>query len=210
MTTQKIIDNIQTRLENLISERFTGTYQNIDISCSDYNPTIDTNVTITITVTDQNDDPISGFTVPLKIDGTSISGITTNSSGVATYTYTCTEWGNHKISVKSVSTFINVTGWKEIALTNGTLWVNGAERICEAHFSKSTEFGAANSWTYVATESEIANYPPKSSASNISQHYVSCSTEPVIARIFPTGSVQALSRNANQTQSVTFSTMWHY
>ena len=112
MTTQKIIDNIQTRLENLVSERFSGSYQQIDISCSNYNPTIDSNITITITITDESGTPISGFTVPLKIDGTSITGITTNSSGVATHTYTCTEWGNHKISVKSVSTFINVTGWK--------------------------------------------------------------------------------------------------
>ena len=114
MTTQKIIDNIQTRLENLISERFSGSYQQIDISCSNYNPTIDTSITITITITDESGTPISGFTVPLKIDGTSISGVTTNSSGVATHTYTCTEWGTHRINVKSTSAQINVKGWKTI------------------------------------------------------------------------------------------------
>ena len=112
MTTQRAIDNIQTRLETLIGDRFTGTYHNIDINCSNYNPDIDTTTTITITVTDQNDDPVTGYTVPLKIDGTSITGVTTNSSGIATYNYPCTDWGEHKISVKSVSAFINVKGWR--------------------------------------------------------------------------------------------------
>lgn len=112
MTTQRVIDNIQTRLETLIGDRFTGTYHNIDINCSNYNPDIDTTITVTITVTDQNDDPVEDYTVPLKIDGTSITGVTTNSSGVATYNYSCNTWGVHKISVKSVSAFINVKGWR--------------------------------------------------------------------------------------------------
>ena len=112
MTEQRVIDNIQTRLETLIGERFTGTYHNIDINCSNYNPDIDTTITVTVTVTDQNDDPVTGYTVPLKIDGTSITGVTTNSSGVATYNYSCNTWGVHKISVKSVSAFIDVKGWK--------------------------------------------------------------------------------------------------
>lgn len=112
MTKQRVIDNVQTRLETLIGARFTGTYHNIDINCSNYNPDIDTTITVTITVTDQNDDPVEDYTVPLKIDGTSITGVTTNSSGVATYNYSCNDWGVHKISVKSVSAFINVKGWR--------------------------------------------------------------------------------------------------
>ena len=112
MTTQRIIDNIQERLETLVGDRFTGTYHNIDINCSNYNPDIDTTITVTITVTDQNNDPVEDYTVPLKIDGTGITGVTTNSSGVATYNYSCNTWGVHKISVKSVSAFINVGGWR--------------------------------------------------------------------------------------------------
>ena len=119
MTTQRIIDNIQDRLETLIGDRFTGTYHNIDINCSNYNPDIDTTITVTVTVTDQNDDPVTGYTVPLKIDGTGITGVTTNSSGVATYNYSCNTWGVHKISVKSVSAFINVGGWRTF-IDNGT------------------------------------------------------------------------------------------
>ena len=140
MTTQKIIDNIQTRLENLVSERFSGSYQQIDISCSNYNPTIDTSITITITITDESGTPISGLTVPLKIDGTSISGVTTNSSGVATHTYTCTEWGTHRINVKSTSAQINVKGWKTIWSDSGiVIKVNGEFAVCTFNIS-STPF----------------------------------------------------------------------
>ena len=112
MTEQRVIDNVQTRLETLVGDRFTGTYHNIDINCSNYNPDIDTTITVTVTVTDQNDDPVEDYTVPLKIDGTGITGITTNSSGIATYNYSCNTWGVHKISVKSVSAFIDVKGWR--------------------------------------------------------------------------------------------------
>ena len=118
MTEQRVIDNVQTRLETLIGDRFTGTYHNIDINCSNYNPDIDTTITVTITVTDQNDDPVEDYTVPLKIDGTSITGVTTNSSGVATYNYPCTAWGVHKISVKSVSAYVKVGGWRTFIDTN--------------------------------------------------------------------------------------------
>ena len=118
MTEQRVIDNVQTRLETLVGDRFTGTYHNIDINCSNYNPDIDTTITVTITVTDQNDDPVEDYTVPLKIDGTSITGITTNSSGIATYNYSCNTWGVHKISVKSVSAFIDVKGWRTF-INNG-------------------------------------------------------------------------------------------
>ena len=119
MTEQRVIDNVQTRLETLVGDRFTGTYHNIDINCSDYNPDIDTTITVTVTVTDQNDDPVEDYTVPLKIDGTGITGVTTNSSGVATYNYSCNTWGVHKISVKSVSAFIDVKGWRTF-IDNGT------------------------------------------------------------------------------------------
>ena len=119
MTEQRVIDNVQTRLETLVGDRFTGTYHNIDINCSNYNPDIDTTITVTVTVTDQNDDPVEDYTVPLKIDGTGITGVVTNSSGVATYNYSCNAWGVHKISVKSVSAFIDVKGWKTF-IDNGT------------------------------------------------------------------------------------------
>ena len=117
MTYSETIDNINNRIENIISDRLPQTYQHITIEPSDYNPSIDDTITVTITVTDQADSPVSGFTVPLQINGESITGLVTNSSGVVTYNYTCDEWGTIKFAVKSYTAFINVGGWKEYSNT---------------------------------------------------------------------------------------------
>ena len=115
MTYTEIIDNIQTRIENLIAERFSGTYMNITIEPSDYNPDIDDEITITITVTDQNDDPISNWNVPLTINGTAVATtLTTDTNGQVTYTHSCDDWGVCRFSVNSFATQINVSGWKQI------------------------------------------------------------------------------------------------
>lgn len=189
MTTQKIIDNIQTRLENLISERFTGTYQNIDITCSNYNPSIDSNITITITVTDQNDDPVTGFTVPLKIDGTSISGITTNSNGIATHTYTCNAWGTHKISVKNISSFINVGGWKtQRNETNYQVYENKDYYYVVINVSSMTF--SSQSW---ATHFNIPSpYRPPSHIP------LSTSSRSAMGRFATTGDVQVINLGTSQ------------
>ena len=113
MTYTEIIDNIQTRIENLIAERFSGTYMNITIEPSDYNPDIDDEITVTITVTDQNDDPISNWNVPLQINGTAVATtLTTDTNGQVTYTHSCDDWGICRFSVKSFSCFIKVDGWR--------------------------------------------------------------------------------------------------
>ena len=112
MSYQEVIDNITNRIETIISERLPNTYQHITIEASDYNPSIDDTITVTITVTDSTDNPVTGWTVPLLVNGTSVSGLVTDSNGEVEYTYTCTDWGSVKFSVNSYTCFINVTGWK--------------------------------------------------------------------------------------------------
>ena len=139
MTYTEIIDNIQTRIENIISERLAGTYQHITIESSNYNPEIDDEITVTITVTDQNDDPISNWNVPLMINGTSITGtLKTNSQGIATYTYTCNTWGAVKFSVKSQTTQIQVTGFKLIqSNTTYTLYVDESTHTAQIRVQRN-------------------------------------------------------------------------
>ena len=109
MTEQKVLDNIQTRIEDLISERFSGAgIFNIDIQSSNYNPSLNSSITITITVTDQDNNPITNWNVPLKRNGTNISNISTNQNGIATYTYNCSTYGNHIFSVKTSNITIHV------------------------------------------------------------------------------------------------------
>ena len=120
-------------------------YEITNIECSDYNPSIDGNITVTITVTDVYGDAISGESVTVTVsegtftqlngsDITSASSVTgtTNSSGQFTLTYNCTSWGLITFVANTEKLQIKVTGWKQIIVnTYCTLYVNGGERICE-------------------------------------------------------------------------------
>ena len=81
----------------------------IDIQASDYNPNVDDTITITITATNQSGSPIANQTYTLKENGETLTTLTTNSNGMATYTYICSNWGMCRFSVKTFSTFIKVS-----------------------------------------------------------------------------------------------------
>ena len=149
MSFNEVIDNINTRIENIISTRLPNTYQHIRIEPSNYNPSIDDTITITITVTDQSETPVTGFSVPLTVNGESVTGLTTNSNGVATYSYTCDEWGIVKFEVNSYTCFIKVTGLKQVKTTTVsskityTLYVDEGKRTAQLTATGSN-FSIAN------------------------------------------------------------------
>ena len=110
------------------SEDILGDNYNItDISVSNYNPTIDGTVTLTVTVKDVYGDAVSGESVLVtasagnftKYNGSTITGAssytgTTNSSGQFTLTYACSEWGLITFSAKNHNTLqILVKGYKD-------------------------------------------------------------------------------------------------
>lgn len=126
-------------------------YKITSVECSDYNPSIDSTITVTISVNDVYDDAMSGESVTVTAsegtftqlngsDITSASSVTgtTNSSGQFTLTYACSEWGLITFSAKNHKAQISVTGWKQVQtyltgrLTlftdgrNGLLKINGA------------------------------------------------------------------------------------
>ena len=203
-------------LEDILGSNYIVT----SISASDYNPTIDGAVTLTVTVKDVYGDPISGEEVEVTCSGGSFTGYngdsitstqdytgTTNASGQFTLTYSCTVWGLITILAGNSSTQLRVGGWKTITLTNGTLYVNEASRICELHYSKSgVNMDVANTWVFVETVSQITSYPPVDN--NL---FVQCSNPSIIARIYSSGSIQA---NAITGQGISvaiaFTAMWHY
>ena len=126
-------------------------YKITSVECSDYNPSIDSTITVTISVNDVYGDAISGESVTVTAsEGTftqrngsnitaasSVTG-TTNSSGQFTLTYSCSEWGLITFTANNTSTQIKVKGWKQVQtyltgrLTvytdgrNGFLKINGA------------------------------------------------------------------------------------
>lgn len=208
MTHTEIIDNIQTRIENLISERFTGTYFNIKIEPSNYNPNIDDTITVTITVTDQNDDPIPNWTVPLTINGTAITGtLTTNANGVATYNYTCSEWGVCRFSVKSCSTHINVTGFKQIQ-SNITyaLYVDESSRTAQVRANRTgVTIPAGNGFEYNDFVIPTKYRPSNNSASLIMR------SNQFLNYVFTNGTVGITNVGSTVTNyALNFIHEWHY
>ena len=130
-------------------------YKITSVECSDYNPSIDEDITVTITVTDVYEDPIEGENVTVTAsegtftqlngsDITSDSSVTgtTNSSGQFTLTYNCSEWGLITFTANNTSTQVHVTGWREITAGTGKLWVNDETKTAVFYFTRT---GAINS-----------------------------------------------------------------
>ena len=119
-----------------LSERFNvdvdevlgANYLVTSISCSNYNPMIDSNsTTVTVTVKDVYGDAVIGEDVTVTcsagtftaLNGSSITGTTsatgtTNSDGQFTLTYTAGNWGLITITANNTSIQLNVDGWKYV------------------------------------------------------------------------------------------------
>lgn len=135
--------------EDVLGENYTIT----NITASEYNPTIDSTVTVTITVNDVYDDPVENKYVTTtcnigkftKLNNQTISdtqSVTaqTDSNGEISLTYTCSEWGLVTFSANEKNIQTRITGWKQILNhTNYTIYCNGEfVRIDFHHDSNST------------------------------------------------------------------------
>ena len=114
-------ERYNVEVEDVLGEN----YKITNIECSDYNPSIEGNITVTITVNDVYGDAVSGESVTVTVsDGTftqlngsditasdSVTG-TTNSSGQFTLTYTCSEWGLITFTANNKTTQVKVGGYK--------------------------------------------------------------------------------------------------
>ena len=89
-----------------------GSIISYEISSSNYNPTIDSSVTITVKAVSTDGGPVPNCPFVLNANGTDVS-LTAGTNGIATYTYTCSSWGLHTFSVSDNSIQINVKGWKK-------------------------------------------------------------------------------------------------
>jgi len=120
-----------------LSERFNvdvddilgSSYLVTSISCSTYNPMIDSaSTTVTVMVKDVYGDAVSGEDVTVTcsagtftaLNGSSITGTTsvtgtTNSNGQFTLTYTAGSWGLITIAANNTTVQLNVDGWRYIA-----------------------------------------------------------------------------------------------
>lgn len=98
-----------------------------------------------------------------------------------------------------------MTGTRKVQLTNGVLYVDGLNRICELHYSKThVSLTSAKTWTFIETVSQIANYPPKDIVYSIGSNL------DVMSRVFSSGSIQAYRNTAAGDFALVFSVLWSY
>ena len=127
-------------------------YKITNIVCSDYNPNIDSTITVTVSVDDVYGDAVSGESVTVtvsegnftQLNGSNITAAssvtgTTNSSGQFTLTYACSEWGLITFSANNNFTQIMVKGYKTIKDDSGIrVRVNGDSVECRIVISSTT------------------------------------------------------------------------
>ena len=154
-----------------ISEILGENYKITNIECSDYNPQIDGNITVTITVTDVFGDAISNESVTVtasegnftQLNGTSITAAatvtaTTNISGQFTLTYNCTEWGLITFNANNTSIQIRVTGFKVVTSTNQTYY--RGEDTVHLVMNATGSLTATTSWKDFGTVVGEGSRPP--------------------------------------------------
>ena len=132
-------------------------YKITKIVASDYNPNIDSTITVTVTVKDVYDDPVENESVQVncnigkftKLNGSTISDTqsvtgNTDSNGQFTLTYTCSEWGLATFSANNTSIQIRVTGFKVVTQTNQTYYKG--EDIVHLVMNVNGSLTASTSW----------------------------------------------------------------
>ena len=135
-------------------------YKITNIECSDYNPNIDTYITVTITVNDVYGDAISDESVTVtasegnftQLNGSSITAAatvtgTTNSSGQFTLTYTCSEWGLITFVANNTNIQVNVIGFKSQSLGSGTLYYDNEKVEYVLNYHSTVTWQINNAWT---------------------------------------------------------------
>ena len=196
-------------------------YKITNIEASDYNPSIDGNITVTITVNDVYGDAISDESVTVTAsegnftqlngsDITSASSVTgtTNSSGQFTLTYSCSEWGLITFSANTTSKQVNVTGRKQV-LNNITyeLWVDESTRLAVVIANRSgVTIGAGDGFNY-----NDFKIPSKYRPSTNSQVTVGRTTPGILNYIWTDGTVGIYNNGSQMTNyTLNFRHEYHF
>ena len=100
------LDNDEDRITDL--ETTDSHIFNYGLSASDYNPTLNGEITVSCHCTDANGNDVVGKTLTLYKNGGSVSSATTQDNGVATWTVNCTTEGLNNFSVMDSNIQVNV------------------------------------------------------------------------------------------------------
>ena len=181
---------------------------NYDLTCSDYNPTVDSTVTVTCRVTDFYGEAVSGESVTLYCNGSSVSASITNNQGIATWTVTVDALGLNSFSVANSKLAINVIGWREVTLPSSVtsycnLYVNDALRICDFKYYRTDYNFTKTSSITLHTGLIPEDYRPLVNVICASFNDV------IVAGIITDGSLSVASSETG-SKNINISATWHY
>ena len=113
---------------------------NYQITASKYNVDINTDVTITVKITNQLGQPVVGVTVPVLKDNETWQSGTTGVNGTFSLTYTADTWGLVMFSTNSANIQINVKGWETVQ-TTARFTVKSNGRMVSIHCNQLSNSG---------------------------------------------------------------------
>lgn len=181
---------------------------NYDLICSDYNPTVDSTVTVTCRVTDFYGEVVAGESVTLYCNGSSVSTSITNNQGLATWTVTVDALGLNSFSVANSKLAINVIGWREVTLPSSVtsycnLYVNDALRLCDFKYYRTNYNFTKTSSITLHTGLIPEDYRPLVNVICASFNDV------IVAGIITDGSLSVASSETG-SKNINISATWHY
>lgn len=189
------------------SEDVLGTnYIVTSLTVSNYNPTIDSTVTVTVTLKDVYNDPVVGEEVLVTAsDGTftqlngsnitaasSVTG-TTNSNGQFTLTYSCTEWGLITFSANNKNMNINVKDKWRVLVNDGLYYVRTKNDVVQFHLAIETNTSFPTSWTAFGGNHVPEGYRPRASVV-----IWNAGTANLLCRVQTDGTVERKTLNSSQ------------
>lgn len=147
-----------------LSDLFGSAYYDYNITTDSYNAGLNTNITVTCTLKNIFGNPVSNKELTLYYKGTSQGVQTTNSNGIAQWTFnTGNTGGTFKISINNHCIFINVNGYKQIkSYSDGfyTLSINELTRTARLSLNTNGSKTFASGVNYEQTGWIPSDYRP--------------------------------------------------
>lgn len=191
-------------------------YKITKIVASDYNPNIDSTITVTVTVKDVYDDPVENESVQVtcnigkftKLNGSTISDTqsvtgNTDSNGQFTLTYSCTEWGLATFSANNKTLQIHVNGIITVqTVTYGTMLINRGIRLVQFKYYREGYNFTGTRWVSLHTQA-CGDYKPQTT--------MACATSnPTISlEVKANGEIIAQSTSTG-TKTIEATATWYY
>lgn len=172
-------------------------YKITQIESSNYNPQIDTDITITITITDVYGDALTNEPTTItctsgiftEVNGTTITETTnvtanTGAGGIITLTYHCNAWGNINIRSGENSIALNVEGWRYLYGTSSSSYrVMRNKNQGRLILSGWSGVQATTDWNTFGGENYAANCAPTA-------HTLGLDSTLTVFRVHPNGQIQ--------------------